>query len=296
MFQGSIVAVVTPMLPDGAIDWPAFDRLLDFHVEQGTDGLVINGTTGESAVLTRAESTQLVRHAKARLGHRLPLIAGSGTNCTRRTIELSRAMQDAGADALLVVTPYYNKPTQQGLRLHYEAVADAASVPVVLYNVPSRTAVDLLPDTVVRLSSHERIVGVKEATGIVSRVREILAGSREGFTVLSGDDPTVVDLIEAGGRGVISVTANVMPGAMHELCSAALAGRFDDARDIDARLRNLHKALFLESNPIPVKWAVAQLGLIGEGIRLPLTPLSQQFHAPLLEAMHEAGARLPGPR
>jgi 4-hydroxy-tetrahydrodipicolinate synthase len=295
MFQGSIVALVTPMLPDGTIDWPAYDRLLDFHVEQGTDGLVINGTTGESAVLTRAESTQLVRHAKARLGTRLPLIAGSGTNCTRRTIELSRAMQDAGADALLVVTPYYNKPTQRGLLLHYQAVAEAVSIPVVLYNVPSRTAVDLLPDTVVRLSAHERIVAVKEATGIVSRAREILAGARVGFTVLSGDDPTVVDLIEAGARGVISVTGNVTPAAMHEVCSRALAERFDDARTVDGRLRNLHKALFLESNPIPVKWAVARLGLIGDGIRLPLTPLSQEFHDPLLTAMEEAGARLPEP-
>lgn len=293
MFQGSIVALVTPMRPDGSIDWPAYERLLDHHLEQGSDGLVVNGTTGESAVLTPDEAVEMVRRARSRLAGRVPLIAGSGSNCTRRTIALSQALQAAGADALLVVTPYYNKPTQNGLYLHFTVVADAVATPVILYNVPSRTAVDLLPETVVRLAAHPRIVAVKEATGIVSRAREILSSTPEGFTVLSGDDPTVVDLIEAGAAGVISVTGNVVPRAMHDLCAAALAGEFERARVIDAQLRNLHRSLFLESNPIPVKWAVARLGLIDDGIRLPLTPLAAQFHEPLRAAMIEAGIRLP---
>ncbi|HSN69860.1 MAG TPA: 4-hydroxy-tetrahydrodipicolinate synthase [Steroidobacteraceae bacterium] len=289
MFQGSIVALVTPMCPDGAIDWPAYDRLLDFHLEQGTDGLVINGTTGESVVLSAEESVELVARAKRRIAGRVPVIAGSGSNCTRRTVDLSRAMQNAGADALLVVTPYYNKPTQEGLFRHFSVVADAVSIPVILYNVPSRTAVDLLPDTAVRLAAHERIVAIKEATGIISRAREILSAAGPDFAVLSGDDPTVVDLMEAGAVGVISVTGNVAPNAMHEICRLALSGDFEGARKLDATLRKLHKSLFLESNPIPVKWAVAQIGLIGAGIRLPLTPLAERFHEPLRQAMAEAG-------
>jgi len=293
MFQGSIVALVTPMKADGAIDWAAFDRLLDFHLTEGTDGLVIAGTTGESAVLTLEESIALVARAREKSAGRIPVIAGSGSNCTRRTIELSQASQDAGADALLVVTPYYNKPTQQGMYLHFTSVADAVSIPVVLYNVPSRTAVDLLPETVVRLAAHPRIAAIKEATGIVSRAREILAGARAGFVVLSGDDPTVVDLIEAGAGGVISVTGNVVPRALHELCALALAGRFEQARELDARLRNLHKSMFLESNPIPVKWSLARLGLIGDALRLPLTQLAPAYHEPLQQALREAGVSLP---
>jgi 4-hydroxy-tetrahydrodipicolinate synthase len=289
MFKGSIVALVTPMQMDGAVDWPAWERLLDFHVDQGTDGVVVGGTTGESATLESDELAELVAVARRRLPRDLPVLGGSGCNSTKRTIERSVALQSAGADALLVVTPYYNKPTQRGLDLHFRAVADAVSVPVVLYNVPGRTAVDMVPDTVVALSRHPRIAGVKEATGIVSRARDILAGARREFVVLSGDDPTAVDLMEAGARGVISVTANVVPAAMHALCSAALDGRYEDARRLDSTLRALHRALFLESNPIPVKWAVAKLGLIGEGTRLPLTALAEEFKAPLDSALREAG-------
>jgi 4-hydroxy-tetrahydrodipicolinate synthase len=288
MLKGSIVALVTPMQPDGSIDWQAFERLLDYHVQHGTDGLVIGGTTGESAALTRLEAVDLVRRAKARLGGRMPIVAGSGQNCTRRTIELSLAMQDAGADALLVVTPYYNKPPQEGLYRHFNLIADAVSVPMVLYNVPSRTAVDLLPETVVRLSAHPRIAAIKEATGIVARAGEILAGARDGFSVLSGDDPTVVDLIEAGAVGIITVTGNVAPRAMHDVCAAALAGDLQHARVIDSRLRALHKALFIEANPIPVKWALARMGLIHGAIRLPLVPLAIEYEGAVRTAMQEA--------
>jgi 4-hydroxy-tetrahydrodipicolinate synthase len=293
MFQGSIPALVTPMRDDGAIDFDAWDRLLDFHLAEGTDGVVVGGTTGESPVLDRAELEALVRRARERVGGRIPVVAGSGTNGTAKSVALSRAAEAAGADALLVVTPYYNKPTQEGLFRHFSAIADAVGIPLILYNVPSRTGCDMLAETVARLSQHPRIVGVKEATGDIARGESILRLSRPGFLLLSGDDPTAAGLIRAGARGVISVTANVAARAMHELCVAGLAGRHDEARAINERLMPLHKALFVEANPIPVKWAVQRLGLIGAGIRLPLTPLSAAQHATVEAAMRAAGLALP---
>lgn len=289
MFQGSIPALVTPMRDDGAIDLDAWDALLDFHLNEGSDGVVVGGTTGESPVLEQAELEELVRRARARLGGRIPVIAGSGTNGTARTVALSTAAAAAGADALLVVTPYYNKPTQEGLYRHFSAVADAVDVPLILYNVPGRTACDLLPDTVARLSRHPRIAGIKEATGDVARGRAVLEQSRPGFLLLSGDDPTAAELIRIGACGVISVTANVAARAMHGLCAAARAGRHDEARAIDGRLAPLHEALFVEPNPIPVKWAVHRLGLIGSGIRLPLTWLRPEHEAAVAAAMRASG-------
>ncbi len=293
MFKGSIPALVTPMQGDGAIDFEAWDALLDFHAREGSDGVVVGGTTGESPALDRSELEGLIRRAKLRLAGRMPVIAGSGTNGTAKSVALSRVAQAAGADALLLVTPYYNKPTQEGLYRHFTAIADAVDVPVILYNVPGRTACDLLPETVVRLSRHPRIVGVKEATGDLSRARPILEGSTPGFALLSGDDPSVAQLMRLGCCGVISVTANVAARAMHDLCAAALAGRHDEAAAIDARLGPLHRALFVEPNPIPVKWAVQRLGLIGPGIRLPLTPLTESRRAEVEAAMRSAGITLP---
>ena len=293
MFKGSIPALVTPMRDDGTIDFAAWDALLDFHLREGTDGVVVGGTTGESPVLECSELEELVRRAKARVAGRIPVIAGSGTNGTAKSVVLSKVAAAAGADALLVVTPYYNKPTQDGLFRHFTAIADAVDVPVILYNVPGRTACDMLADTVARLSHHPRIAGVKEATGDVARGEAILEQSRPGFVLLSGDDPTAAGLIRIGARGVISVTANVAPRAMHELCDAALAGRHEAAAAIDERLVPLHKALFVEANPIPVKWAVQRMGLIGPGIRLPLTPLSAGLHATVEAAMVAAGVQLP---
>jgi len=292
MFKGSIPALVTPMGEDGSIDFAAWEKLLDFHLAAGTDGVVVGGTTGESPVLDRGEIEELIGRAKARVGGRIPVIAGSGTSGTAKTIALSRAAEAAGADALLVVTPYYNKPTQEGLFQHFSAVADAVSIPLILYNVPGRTACDMLADTVARLSQLPRIVGVKEATGDIARGEAILRQSRPGFLLLSGDDPTAADLIRIGARGVISVTANVAARAMHELCAAGLAGRHGEAMAINERLIPLHKALFVESNPIPVKWAVHRLGLIGPGIRLPLTPLSGPLHGTVAAAMAAAGLEL----
>ena len=289
MFKGSIPALVTPMRDDGRIDFDAWDTLLDFHLREGTDGVVVGGTTGESPVLDRAELAELVRRARQRVAGRIPVIAGSGTNGTAKSIALSQTAEAAGADALLVVTPYYNKPTQEGLFRHFTAIADAVGIPLILYNVPGRTGCDMLAETVARLSQHPRIVGVKEATGDVARGEAVVRQSRPGFLLLSGDDPTAADLIRVGARGVISVTANVAARAMHELCAAGLAGRHDEARAINERLMPLHKALFVESNPIPVKWAVSRLGLIGPGIRLPLTPLSESLHATVEAAMREAG-------
>ena len=292
MFKGSIPALVTPMGDDGSIDFVAWEKLLEFHLAAGTDGVVVGGTTGESPVLERGELEELIRRAKSLVRGRMPVIAGSGTNSTAGTVALSRAAEAAGADALLVVTPYYNKPTQEGLVHHFSGVADAVDIPVILYNVPGRTACDMLADTVARLSQHPRIVGIKEATGDIARGEAILRQSRPGFLLLSGDDPTAAELIRIGARGVISVTANVAASAMHELCAAGLAGRHGEAMAINERLIPLHKALFVESNPIPVKWAVHRLGLIGPGIRLPLTQLSAALHGTVAAAMAAAGVAL----
>ena len=289
MFQGSMVALVTPMHRDGSIDMDALDRLLDWHLAAGTDAIVAVGTTGESATLDFEEHCAVISHVVERIGGRIPVIAGTGANATREAIHLTQCAKDAGADACLLVTPYYNKPTQQGLFLHYQAVAEAVDVPQILYNVPGRTAVDLLPETVERLAVVPNIIGLKEALGRPERTRELVERVGGQLELYSGDDATALDFLIAGGQGVISVTANVAPAAMHQMCMAALAGDLDEARGINARLDGLHHALFHEANPIPVKWAVARMGLMPNGIRLPLTPLSEPFHAAVLDAMRQAG-------
>jgi 4-hydroxy-tetrahydrodipicolinate synthase len=284
-----MVAVVTPMTEAGEIDLQAWEGLLQWHAQQGTDAIVVVGTTGESPTVTLAEAGELVRRAVMVLGDRVPVIAGTGTNSTAGTIERTRALAAAGAHAALVVTPYYNKPTQEGLYQHFRAVADVSPIPLILYNVPSRTGVDLLPDTVARLAPHPRILGVKESTGSLARVEELVARCGKDLEIYRGEDPIAVQSIAAGAHGLISVTANVAPALVHEMCSHALAGRLEQAEAIDDRLQGLHRALFTESNPIPVKWAVAELGHIPGGLRLPLTPLSPQHHAVVREAMRAAG-------
>ena len=289
MFKGSIPALITPMREDGSLDLAAWDRLLDFHLTEGSDAVVVGGTTGESPTVAADELATLIGRAKTRVAGRMPVIAGSGGNSTTRSVALSRAAVEAGADALLVVTPYYNRPTQEGLYRHFTAIADAAGAPVILYNVPSRTSCDLLPETVARLATHRQIIGIKEATGDVSRGEAVRRLCPEDFLLLSGDDPTAVALMRIGARGVISVTANVVPRAMHEVCTAALAGRFDQAAALDRHIVPLHQALFVEPNPIPVKWAAERMGLVAAGIRLPLTPLSEARRAAVEKAMREAG-------
>jgi 4-hydroxy-tetrahydrodipicolinate synthase len=289
MFGGSMVAVVTPMTADGMIDFAAWERLLSFHAAEGTDALVVGGTTGESPTLTDAELSELLSRALRQLRGRMPIVVGAGTNSTARTVERARELSSAGVDGLLVVTPYYNKPTQEGLYQHFRAVAEAASVPVIAYNVPSRTGVDLLPETVMRLARVPHMGGIKEATGDVRRAREIVAGCPATFEVLSGDDATAHELMAAGARGVISVTANVAPRLMHELCAAAAREDAAQVAALDGRLRELHQVLFVESNPIPAKWALAEMGLIGPGIRLPLTPLAARHHERVRGALQRAG-------
>jgi len=292
MFSGSLVAIVTPMSADGSLDWAAWDRLLDFHIGEGTEGVVVAGTTGESPALTLDEIEELTRRAVARCHGRTQVIVGAGTHSTAETVSRSARLSRLGVDAVMFVTPYYNKPPQEGLYRHFAAAADASEVPVVLYNVPSRTGVDLLPTTVARLARHARIVALKEATPQVSRVRELLSLVPAGFALLSGDDASAVEFIGAGGQGVISVTANVAPRRMHDACVAALAGDLKSARTIDADLQPLHKDLFIEANPIPVKWAVARMGLIGNTIRLPLVELAPVHQESVLRAMRAAGATL----
>jgi 4-hydroxy-tetrahydrodipicolinate synthase len=290
--RGSLVAIVTPMSVDGSLDLASWDRLLDFHLTEGTDGIVIAGTTGESPALTLEEVEALTRRAVARCGGKIPLIVGTGTNSTASTVARTRALSGLGVDAVMLVTPYYNKPPQEGLFRHFTAAADASAVPVVMYNVPSRTAVDLMPDTVARLARHPRIRALKDASASLARVRDLLAVCPAEFSVLSGDDATAIDWIGAGARGVISVTGNVAPRRMHEAVNAALAGDLTSARGIDAELQPLHRDLFVEANPIAVKWAVAQLGLIGNAIRSPLVELSPAHHETVLRAMRSAGVQL----
>lgn len=292
MFSGSMVAIVTPMTGDGALDWAAWDRLLDFHLREGSDGIVVAGTTGESPVLSAAEVEELTRRAVARCRDKLKVIVGAGSNATDVTVARTRALSRLGVDAVMLVTPYYNKPPQEGLFRHFVAAADASAVPVILYNVPSRTAVDLLPSTIARLARHPRIVAIKEATACLSRAREIMNTCPAEFELLSGDDATAVELMGVGARGVISVTANVAPRRMQEACKAALSGDLAGARAIDASLQPLHKDLFVEANPIPVKWAVARMGTIGNAIRLPLVELATAHHETLLRAMRAAGVTL----
>ena len=292
MFRGSLVAIVTPMTADGGLDWPAWDRLLDFHVREGTDGIVVAGTTGESPALTLDEIEELSRRAVARCSGKLKVVVGAGTHSTSSTVARTRILSRLGVDAVMLVTPYYNKPPQEGLYRHFMAAADASEVPVILYNVPSRTAVDLLPGTIARLARHPQIVAVKDASASLIRARELLTSCPHEFAVLSGDDATAIEWMGVGARGVISVTANVAPRRMHEACEAALGGDLAAARALDADLQLLHRDLFVEANPIPVKWAVARMGLIGNAIRLPLVELSPAHHDTVVRAMRAAGITL----
>jgi 4-hydroxy-tetrahydrodipicolinate synthase len=289
MFSGSMVAIVTPMTADGSLDWPAWERLLDFHAREGTSGIVVAGTTGESPTLTQDEIEELTRRAVIRCRGRVKVIVGSGTHSTAGTVARTHALSRLGVDAVMLVTPYYNKPTQEGLYRHFMAAAEASEVPVIVYNVPGRTAVDLLPPTVERLARNPQIVAIKEATGSLSRAREIQSVCPPEFTLLSGDDPTAVDLMSVGARGVISVTANVVPRRMREACDAAVSGDLAKARAIDSSLQALHRDLFIEANPIAVKWAVARMGLMGNAIRLPLVELSAAHQDAVLRAMQAAG-------
>jgi 4-hydroxy-tetrahydrodipicolinate synthase len=288
MFRGSIVAMVTPMNRDGDVDESALADLVEFHVEGGTDAIVAVGTTGESATLDPQEHCHVIGRIVELAAGRVPVIGGTGANSTREAIHLTAMARDAGVDACLLVTPYYNKPTQHGLYQHFKAIADAVDIPQILYNVPGRTACDMLPDVVEQLSRIDNIVGIKEASGEVERFGELVSRCGPDFDVLSGEDHLALDGMVAGGRGVISVTANVAPAAMHEMCALALAGDVEGARRVDERLRDLHAAMFFESNPIPAKWALQDMGLIKEGIRLPLTPLSEIYHERVRSAIHSA--------
>ncbi len=289
MFSGSIVAIVTPMRADGAVDFTALERLVEFHIDNRTDGIVAVGTTGESATLTVDEHIDVVKRVVAVARKRVPVIAGTGANSTTEAVEWTTLAKRAGADACLLVTPYYNKPTQEGLYLHFKQIAQSVAIPQILYNVPGRTACDMKPETVARLAELSNIVGLKEASGSLERNRELINLVGGKMTLLSGDDDIAVESTLAGFKGVISVTANVAPRKMHDAIAAAQAGNTDEARAIDATLKPLHRTLFLESNPIPAKWALARMGFIGEGIRLPLTPLAKQFHNQVLEALQAAG-------
>lgn len=288
MIQGSIVALVTPMEEDGALDVASLRRLVDWHLGQGTDAIVAVGTTGESATLDEDEHCEVIRLVVEQAAGRIPVIAGTGANATTEAINLTRRAKEAGADACLLVTPYYNKPTQEGLYRHHRAVAEAVDIPQVLYNVPSRTGCDMLPETVGRLSALPNIVGVKEATGKLERVGPLRELCGSDFAVYSGDDATAREFCLMGGNGVITVTGNVAPRLMHDMVMAALAGDVGRAETLDAKLEALHRDLFIESNPIPVKWAVQQMGLMKAGIRLPLTWLSQGCQAAVLQAMRQA--------
>jgi len=284
-----MVALVTPMRADGSLDADCLNKLIEFHINAGTDAIVAMGTTGESATLNIEEHCNVIRQVVQQVAGRIAVIAGTGANSTSEAIELTQSAKDLGADAALLVTPYYNKPTQQGLYQHYKAIAEAVDIPQILYNVPSRTACDLLPETVARLADVPNIIGVKEATGDVSRVKQIKALCGDKMELYTGEDANTVAFILAGGQGVISVTANVAPAKMHDMCAAALAGDMQTAHQINNDLSLLHERLFLESNPIPVKWALTEMNLIPNGIRLPMTVLSENYHQPVREALYAAG-------
>ncbi|HSN16895.1 MAG TPA: 4-hydroxy-tetrahydrodipicolinate synthase [Gammaproteobacteria bacterium] len=288
MFQGSMVALVTPMADDGRLDLAALDALVDWHISQGTDAIVATGTTGEASTLEGDEQFEVVARCVRAAAGRVPVIAGATSNSTAHAVQLSRRAETVGADAVLSAAPYYNKPGQEGLYRHFRAVAEAVSIPVFLYNVPSRTITDILPETVERLAQLSNMKGIKEATGDLKRAAEIRARCGKDFLLISGDDATAREFMLQGGQGVISVTANVAPKQMHELCVAARAGDAAKAAAIDAELAPLHKALFVESNPIPVKWALAEMGRIPAGIRLPLTPLAAQNHPVVRAALKAA--------
>lgn len=289
MFHGSMVALVTPMHDDGSLDYEGLERLVEFHIENGTDAIVSVGTTGESPTLNEKDHCDVVRKTVDLVRGRVPVIAGTGSNSTQEALALTRSAMESGADAALLVTPYYNKPSQEGLYQHYKLIADNVAIPQILYNVPGRTACDMLPETVERLSHISNIVGIKEATGDLQRAQEILDLCGESMDIYSGDDATCRELMLMGGKGVISVTTNLAPKAMHEMCAAAISGNKEVAETLDAPLAGLHEKLFLEANPVPVKWALAEMGLIGKGIRLPLTVLAEEHHEALRQAMLQAG-------
>jgi 4-hydroxy-tetrahydrodipicolinate synthase len=291
MITGSIPAIVTPMHDDGSLDLSSFRKLLDWHIGEGSDAFVVVGTTGESPTVDLAEHCELIQTAVAHVAGRVPVIAGTGANSTREAIELAEFAKKAGASAHLSVVPYYNKPTQEGLFLHFKSIAEAVELPLILYNVPGRTVADLANDTTLRLTAIPGIVGIKDATGNIERGTDLLKRVPKGFAVYSGDDASALALTLLGGQGTISVTANVAPRLMHQMCEAAFAGDINKAREINSRLLGLHSDLFVEANPIPVKWAVEQLGLIGGGMRLPMTPLSRGFHERVRAAMRAAGIK-----
>jgi 4-hydroxy-tetrahydrodipicolinate synthase len=289
MITGSIVALVTPMHTDGSVDWESLENLIDFHVENGTSAIVIVGTTGESATLDMNEHEQVIQFTVEKCAKRIPIIAGTGGNSTSEAIHLTEAAKRVGADAVLIVTPYYNKPSQEGLYQHYKKIAESVDIPQILYNVPGRTACDMLPETVIRLSAIDNIVGIKEATGDLERAKLLVEKCPEGFAIYSGDDGTALDFILLGGHGDISVTANVSPKAMSSMCAAALEGNEELARRLNDSLMPLHTELFIEANPVPVKWALNLMGLIPDGIRLPLVRLEDQYQEAVTKAMMESG-------
>ncbi|MBT3429242.1 MAG: 4-hydroxy-tetrahydrodipicolinate synthase [Proteobacteria bacterium] len=289
MFTGSMVAMVTPMHDDGGVDWTALERLVEHHISEGTDAIVSVGTTGESATLDHDEHGEVIARTVKAVAGRIPVIGGTGANSTSEAISLTRSAADAGVDACLLVVPYYNKPPQEGLYQHFKAIAEAVTVPQILYNVPGRTAADMHNDVTLRLAEIENIVAIKDATNDLDRGRDLIDRAPEDFLIYSGEDGTACELMLLGGKGTISVTANAAPNLMHRMCKAAISGDADTARTLNGQLAELHKAMFVESNPIPAKWAVAQQGFIGGGIRLPLMPLSTQHHDQVREALSSAG-------
>jgi len=291
MFKGSMVAIITPMHNDGSIDKNALHDLVEWHIESKTDAIIVVGTTGESATLDPDEQFELVSFVTKQAAGRLPVIAGTGTNSTRSTIKLTENAKRAGADACLVVTPYYNKPTQHGLYQHYKTIAETTDIPIILYNVPGRTGCDMLPETVERVSKIKNIIGIKEATGKLERAQDIINRCAQHFAVYSGDDETALELMLHGAKGVISVTANIAPLKMHDMCKAALEGNSTLAEKINSELKLLHEKLFLEPNPVPAKWALNHMGKISLGIRLPLLPLDKQYHQEVKDAMQNAGVK-----
>ncbi len=289
MIKGSIVAIVTPMHADGSLDFPGLNKLIDWHIAEGTDGIVIVGTTGESATVTVEEHCALIKAAVEHTKGRIPIIAGTGGNSTAEAIELTRFAKEAGADAALLVVPYYNRPTQEGMYQHFKAIAEAVDLPIILYNVPGRTVADMSNETILRLTAIPNIVGVKDATGNIGRGLDLLRLAPKSFAVYSGDDPSAMALMLAGGKGNISVTANVAPRAMHEMCKAAMEGDIAKAVELNNKVFPLHQKLFIEPNPVPVKWALAEMGMMPAGLRLPLVPLAGEYHNAVRAALREAG-------
>jgi 4-hydroxy-tetrahydrodipicolinate synthase len=296
MITGSLVAIVTPMHEDGRLDLGAFRKLIDWHVAEGTGGVVVVGTTGESPTVDFDEHKELIRVAVQHARGRIPIIAGTGGNSTAEAIELTASAKENGATASLSVVPYYNKPTQEGMVRHFRKIAETVDLPMILYNVPARTVADLQNDTVLRLAQVPGIIGIKDATANIERGSDLIKRAPRNFAIYSGEDATALALILLGGHGVISVTANVAPKLMHQMCAAALVGDVKKARELNLGLLALHQRLFVEANPIPVKWALAEMGMIEHGLRLPLSPLAEKFHQTLREALHEAGIALPGLR